>query len=110
MKNTKFGDTHGYSRRDAFRLASLAAAGGIPAVAQGQSPTGSKHPLLTLNRFPRMVQEYFVERVGALHQERLQRLAALRTKADAEAYVRTVRERIRQAFGPMPILSRTVRT
>src|SRR5438105_2609534 len=53
-----------------------------------------------LNRFPRMVQEYFVARVRALEQANLRTQAALRTKADAEAYVRAVRERIRLCFGP----------
>ena len=41
-----------------------------------------------------MVQEFFVARENALHQQRLERLAALKTKADAEAYVRTVRGKI----------------
>ena len=102
MKNTKFGDTHGYSRRDAFRLASLAAAGGIPAVAQGQSPTGSKRPLLTLNRFPRMVQEYFVSQVRQVEAQADRRRAALQTRADAEAYVRSVQEKIQRSFGSWP--------
>ena len=41
-------------------------------------------------------------RENALHQQRLERLAALKTKADAEAYVRTVRGKIRESFGPFP--------
>jgi dienelactone hydrolase len=59
-------------------------------------------PLTPLNRFPRMVQEFFVERENALHQQRLERLAALKTKDDAEAYVRGIRGKIREAFGPFP--------
>jgi dienelactone hydrolase len=57
---------------------------------------------LPLNRFPRMVQEYFVSRVRAKDKEIRDSLAKLRSKADAEAYVQSVRERIRQSFGPMP--------
>ena len=56
----------------------------------------------TLNRFPRMVQEYFVRRVRQAEQTGLKRQAELKTKADAEAYVRSVQERIRQCFGPEP--------
>ena len=41
-------------------------------------------------------------RENALHQQRLDRLAALKTKSDAEAYVQTVRRKIRESFGPFP--------
>ena len=49
-----------------------------------------------------MVQEFFVRREHDIHQERLKRLAALATRADAEAYVDTVRGKIRDCFGPYP--------
>jgi dienelactone hydrolase len=62
----------------------------------------SAAPLPPLNRFPRMVQEYFVERVRAAEAAGLQAQAALRTKADAEAYVRAVRDQVRLCFGPFP--------
>ncbi len=55
-----------------------------------------------LNRFPRMVQRYFVDRVRKAEQASLAAKAALKTKADAEAYVRSVREKIRESFGPLP--------
>jgi cephalosporin-C deacetylase-like acetyl esterase len=61
--------------------------------------TASLEPL---NRFPRMLQEFFVARENALHRQRLERLAALQTKADAEGYIRTVRSKIRDSFGPFP--------
>ena len=74
----------------------------LPAyAAQAPAPSGAP-PLDALNRFPRMVQEFFVARENAVHQQRLQRLAALKTKADAEAYVQAVRARIRESFGPLP--------
>jgi dienelactone hydrolase len=59
-------------------------------------------PFAPLNRFPRMVQEFFVDRENAVHQQRLKRLGELKTPADAEAYVRAVRSRIRECFGPNP--------
>ena len=58
--------------------------------------------LLPLNRFPRMMQEWLVDQVRAAEQRGNERRAALKTKADAEAYVKDVRERIMQCFGPFP--------
>ncbi|MBM83471.1 MAG: hypothetical protein CMJ78_23170 [Planctomycetaceae bacterium] len=55
-----------------------------------------------LNRFPRMVHEWFVKQVRESEQRKLGRLDSLKTKADAEAYVRSVRQRIRTCFGPEP--------
>lgn len=68
-----------------------------PVVAQ--QPAAAMPPL---NRFPRMVQEHFVERVRSAEREGLKRQAALATKADAEAYVLDVRKRIANCFGPFP--------
>lgn len=59
-------------------------------------------PRESLNRFPRMVQEFFVDRVREAEQRGLARKAALQTKADAEAYISTVRSQIAAAFGPFP--------
>lgn len=55
-----------------------------------------------LNRFPRMMQEWLVDQVRAAEVRGNERRAAVRTKADAEAYVLSVRERIRECFGPTP--------
>ena len=74
----------------------------LPAWAAQAVSATSMSPLPPLNRFPRMVQEFFVARENALHQQRLERLAALKTKADAESYVRAVRQKIRESFGPFP--------
>ena len=74
----------------------------VPAYAAQAASAAGTPSFAALNRFPRMVQEFFVARENALHQQRLERLAALKTKADAEAYVRTVRGKIRESFGPFP--------
>jgi cephalosporin-C deacetylase-like acetyl esterase len=74
----------------------------VPAYAAQAASAAGMPSLAALNRFPRMVQEFFVARENALHQQRLERLAALKTKADAEAYVRAVRGKIRESFGPFP--------
>jgi len=68
-----------------------------------QTAWGGEGPqLAALNRFPRMVQEYFVRRVRRCEQLGEQARRSLKTREDAEAYVRRVREKIRQCFGPMP--------
>lgn len=71
------------------------------ASAQAAEAAASR-PLEPLNRFSRMVQEYFVERLHEFEKKNRQAKADLKTKADARAYVRSVRERIRACFGPLP--------
>src|SRR5438094_2214295 len=68
----------------------------------GDQPRRSPDSLAPLNRFPRMVQEYFVRQVRAAEQKGERARAALRTKADAEAYIRDVRAIIADCFGPFP--------
>lgn len=58
--------------------------------------------LAPLNRFGRMMQEYFVQRIRAIEQRGQERRRTLRSRADAEAYVREVRDKIRQSFGDLP--------
>jgi dienelactone hydrolase len=58
--------------------------------------------LAPLNRFPRMMQEYLVRRVRRAEALANKARAALKTKADAEDYVKSVRRRIRESFGPEP--------
>ena len=55
-----------------------------------------------LNRYPRMVHESFVQQVRNIEQRNQAALAALKTRADAEAYVESARARVRQCFGPEP--------
>ncbi len=69
-------------------------------LAQQADPAARALPLL--NRFPTAVQEYFTARLRDFDEQRLRRLQAVTTKAQAEAYVREVREKIRTALGPFP--------
>ena len=55
-----------------------------------------------LNRFPRMVHEYFVRQVRSASDRHLDRLSQLHTTADAQEYVRSAQQRIRKSFGPEP--------
>lgn len=69
-------------------------------IAAGAEAAAAARP--PLNRFPRMVQEYFVQRVRAAEQAGLRTRAALKTRADAEAYVQQVRKNIQRCFAPFP--------
>jgi dienelactone hydrolase len=81
----------------------LLASGLVPGTAFLAPPAAQADaPLKPLNRFPRMVEEYFVERVRSLDRANRRAIAALRTKADAEAYVAGARKKIALCFGPFP--------
>lgn len=88
--------TPAVSRREWLAAAGLA----VTPIAHSRDEPG--RPLAPLNRFPRMVQERYV----ALVRDAERRAAAVRekltTKADAEGYVRDVRRRIAESFGPFP--------
>jgi len=58
--------------------------------------------LLPLNRFTRMVHEYFDDRIRDALEVGERRKAALQSQTDAERYLQFVRERIRESFGPFP--------
>lgn len=98
------------SRRTLLRLAAgMAGSVALPvaicreaALLAQQPAAANNEPLAPLNRFSRMVQEWFVAEVRAAEAKNKERLAALKFKADAEGYVRSVQERIRECFGPEP--------
>lgn len=87
------------SRRDLFAIVGMHLAVGR-SLAQPSQP--AEAALAPLNRFPRMVQEYFVTQVRAAEEVGKARRAALKTAADAERYVAEVRRRIAESFGPFP--------
>jgi dienelactone hydrolase/pimeloyl-ACP methyl ester carboxylesterase len=101
-------------RRSFLQLSSLSPLGATisPQAAAATQPPPA--PLRTLNRFPRMLQEYFVRRVREAEQRNLAALNSLKSREDAEAYVRSVREKIQACFGPLPertpLNPRTTRT
>lgn len=89
------------TRRDLFRWTAVAASYTVLDRRIAAQET-KKEPLQPFNRFGRMVQEFFVEQVRQAEKQGEARRAALKTKADAEGYVRWVRERIQESFGPWP--------
>lgn len=92
----------GVPRRRFLQAAGLTLVG-VPWIHGQPAPAAKPSPeYRPLNRFPRMVHEYFVAQVRRIEEESLRRKAGLMTKADAQAYVARVREQIRDCFGPEP--------
>ncbi|NWG13844.1 MAG: prolyl oligopeptidase family serine peptidase [Acidobacteria bacterium] len=95
------------SRRSLLQSAGVGALGfslpDIPALhgAQATAPQPVPPPA-PLNRFPRMVQEYFVAKVREAERRAELRRTALSNRAEAEAYVRDIRNSIQECFGPWP--------
>ena len=67
-----------------------------------QTAASAAPALAPLNRFPRMMQDWLIDQVRAAEMRGNASRDAVKTKADAEAYVKSAQERIRQAFGPLP--------
>lgn len=86
------------NRRDWLQLAGLTL--GSP-FATGQEK--ASEALAPLNRFPRSVQEWYVAKVREAEKASLEIQSELKTKADAEWYIRRVKERISECFGPLPV-------
>ncbi len=55
-----------------------------------------------LNRFPRMVHEWFVAQLRSAEARLLAAWEEVRTADDAKQYLEDIRKRIRQCFGPSP--------
>ena len=98
------------SRRSFLHASGLALAGlhtiAGSSVALAQSTTTSAKAatpsLPPLNRFPRMMQDWLVARVREAEASGQDLRAAVKTKDEAESYVKSVQARIRQSFGPFP--------
>jgi dienelactone hydrolase len=90
------------SRRQMLRLA-VAQSTILPAAASILTSNAmAVDDFRPLNRYPRMVQNYFVEQVREAERRGDHERAKLKTRDDALRYVQTVRTKIRQCFGPEP--------
>ena len=90
-----------FHRRDFLRVTALPIASHLTGVAASAAePVSSER--LPLNRFPRMMQEWLVNQVAASQEIGNKRRDALKSEADAKAYVELVRGLIRESFGPEP--------
>ncbi|MBS1807088.1 MAG: prolyl oligopeptidase family serine peptidase [Acidobacteria bacterium] len=90
------------SRRDWLQALSLGTFGLASSPQLFAQTSEAAQSLPPLNRFPRMMQDYFVARVREIEAASVKRKFAFKTKADAQAYVRDVKAKIRSCFGPMP--------
>ena len=91
----------GVSRRELLQVSVASLARAVWAERLFAQQPGSAAPgLAPLNRFPRMMQEYVGAKVAEAEQKSIARLAALKTKEDAEAHVKLVRSLIADSFGP----------
>ena len=94
-----------FSRRQLLNMASAAAAGagfGHGVFQEPAQAAESSRITTPWNRFPRMVQEYFVGRVREIESQSLKVKNGLRGKSDAQAYVESVRGKIADSFGKFP--------
>lgn len=57
---------------------------------------------LPLNRFPRMIHEFYVQQAREADRRYRRTLDELKTKADAERYIQSAKNRCRASFGPNP--------
>lgn len=89
------------NRRRMLQTVGLATAGSAWAKGRGADAVWGADPV-PLDRFPRMVQEYYVHLVREADRRNVAAYRNLKTKADAEKYVASVRDRIRTSFGPEP--------
>ena len=55
-----------------------------------------------LNRYPRMLHDWYVAQVRAAELRHVQKIESLKNRDDAEKYVLDVQKKIRDCFGPEP--------
>jgi dienelactone hydrolase len=97
-----YSSTRFLTRRDTLRLTVAGSIGATWADRLFAQQGVANSSLVPLNRFPRMMQDYLGAKVAGAEARSIARLAALKTKEDAEAHVTHVRSLIAQSFGPFP--------
>jgi hypothetical protein len=118
MKHVQPGGSSPLTRRALLQQAGVALAAsalplGVAAAdaksgAKGKAATPAKAPvgpapeLVPLNRFPRMMHDYFLARLAAQEKATEAKRTQLRTRADADAFVRHRAAQVRECFGPLP--------
>ena len=94
------------NRRDFIKLAGIAGLGftGVNVLPVQAEITGAESNILPeevlrpFNRSPRMMQDHFEKKVGALEGNSTRRRASLKTKQDAENYILDVKSVIKYKF------------
>jgi dienelactone hydrolase len=98
------------NRRNFIKLAGMAGLGftGVNVLPAQSEITGTEsnslpeEVLKPFNRSPRMMQDHFEKKIGALQGNSARIRASLKTKQDAENYILDVQSKIAQCFGPWP--------
>lgn len=90
------------SRRDSIRTSLIRSAAASTAWSLVSREAWSADASESLNRYPRMVHEYFVDQVRASGERHAKRILSLETDLAAKQYVVSARQRIRASFGPEP--------
>lgn len=80
----------------------LMAAASATTANPAKGPRPSVPDLAPLNRFPRIMQDYFGQRILAQERATDSRRAELRTRSDAEAFIHERTEKVKRCFGPLP--------
>lgn len=81
----------------------LAAA--APKAGKSGAPAGPLPELAPLNRFPRLMQDYFLRRVTEQERATEAQRARIKTRSEAEAFIRERAAKVKQCFGPLPAKS-----
>ncbi|HVC92978.1 MAG TPA: prolyl oligopeptidase family serine peptidase [Pirellulales bacterium] len=68
----------------------------------GAAAAGPSLPSVPLNHFPQSVHEYYLREIREAERRGRERQAELKTKGDAEGYVREARSKIARCFGAWP--------
>lgn len=85
-------------------VASAATASATKASAKAKTSKAGAAPaeLVPLNRFPRMMHDWFLAKITAQERATEAKRATLRTRADAETFIRERAAKVKQCFGPLP--------
>lgn len=116
MKKNSTPGSRGLTRRALLQQAGVALIGtaGLPVAAAVSSaaapgsksakagPPSAPPDLAPLNRFPRMMHEFLLRRIGGQERATEALRAKLRTRADAAAFIRERAAMVKQCFGPLP--------
>jgi hypothetical protein len=82
--------------------AAPAKSGPNPKTKAAATPPAASAGLAPLNRFPRMMHDYFLARIAAQERATEAQRAKLRTRSDAQAFIRERAQKVKQCFGPLP--------
>jgi hypothetical protein len=88
-----------------LKMLGAASAAGAAAPKAAKAPKATAAPageLAPLNRFPRLMHDYFLARLAAQERATERKRAHLDTRAAAEQFIRERAQKVRACFGPLP--------